>query len=133
MGVSRELVRRWGENLNRPGDLHGLAIELDAPVAWLTHGGESALPANSHIGVRVGAETTVWREQLYSMTLAQLDDIPEAADIEFIQAHLEWAVFNNPEMATIARRSGDLRQSLTKAATSRGKTLENHITPAATR
>jgi hypothetical protein len=106
MGVSRELVRRWGENLNRPGDLHGLAVELDVPVAWLVHGGESALPANSHIGVRVGSETTVWREQLYSMTLAQLDDIPEAADVEFIQAHLEWAVFNHAEMATIARRSG---------------------------
>ena len=106
MGVSRELVRRWGENLNRPGDLQGLAAELEVPMEWLLHGGELALPANSHVGVRVGAEAKALREQLFALTLTKLEEISDHADIEFIQAHLEWTVINNPEMATVARRAG---------------------------
>lgn len=106
LGVSRELVRRWSENLDLPGDLLGLAVELGVPVDWLRNGGESALLANSHIGVRVGEDANALREQLFALTFAELENIPDDADIDFIQAHLEWKVFNDLQMATIARRCG---------------------------
>ena len=106
MGVSRELVRRWGENLNRPADIAKLAVLLDAPEQWLEHGGEGYLPANSHLGVRVGEESMKWRQQLYAMTLEAVGEMPESDDPAYIQAYLEWAVYNKPEMAVCARRAG---------------------------
>ena len=106
LDVSRELVRRWGEGLNKPQNLEKLAETLGVPVKWLTEGGDSSLLANSELGVRVGKEALALREQLYSLTLEHLADVPETADLPFIQAYLEWAVFNHPEMARVARQAG---------------------------
>ena len=106
LGVSRELVRRWGENLNRPQDLAMVAETLEVPHMWLEAGGEAGLPASSHVGVRVGRESFELREQLYSMTLAHLALVPETADLPYIQAYLERAVFNHRDLATVARQAG---------------------------
>lgn len=106
LGVSRELVRRWGENLNKPTDLSKVAETLGVPLMWLEAGGEAGLPANSCLGVRVGKASFALREQLYSMTLKHLAEIPETADLTYIQACLEWVVFNHPDMAKVARQAG---------------------------
>lgn len=112
LGVSRELVRRWGENIHRPTCLPQLAELLNAPLAWLEDGGEQNLPANSHIGVRVGEQALLWREQLYSMTLQVIADLPDEADVQQAQAFIEQAVFNQPEMAQAARRAGGRWQTV---------------------
>ncbi|MBK3779897.1 helix-turn-helix transcriptional regulator [Paraburkholderia aspalathi] len=106
LGVSRELVRRWGADMNRPSSVEQLATLLDVPVQWLEVGGEEFLAANSYLGVRVGEEAKVWREKLYALTLAILDEVPENDDPAYLQAYMEWAVFNKPEMAQAARRAG---------------------------
>jgi len=106
LGVSRELVRRWGENLNKPADLARVAEALGVPHMWLEAGGEAVLPASSHVGVRVGEESFALREQLYAMTLEHLSQVPEAADLPYIQAYLERAVFNHRDMAKVARQAG---------------------------
>lgn len=106
MGVSRELARRWRADIHRPSAMDKLAKLLDVPHKWLEEGGEDNLPANSHLGVRVGEEAKFWRVQLFNMTLAILDDIPEEIDdAEYIQAYVEWAVYNRPAMAQAARRA----------------------------
>lgn len=106
MTVSRELVRRWGAGINAPTRLPELAQLLNAPLKWLEEGGEHNLPANSHIGVRVGAEALHWREQLYSLTVDVITEVPDHADESYTQAFIEWSVFNRPEMANVARRAG---------------------------
>jgi DNA-binding transcriptional regulator YiaG len=106
LGVSWELVRRWGADLNRPSSVDKLAILLDVPESWLEEGGEEFLAADSHLGVRVGEEAKDWREKLYALTLGILDEVPENDDPTFLQAYIEWAVFNKPEMAQAARRAG---------------------------
>ncbi|WP_126223646.1 helix-turn-helix domain-containing protein [Burkholderia ambifaria] len=110
LGVSRELVRRWGADIHRPSSLDKLSELLDVPQKWLEEGcGEDCqnLPANSHLGVRVGEESKFWREQLYNMTLSVLGEIPEETDdVSYIQAYVEWTVYNRPPMAQAARRAG---------------------------
>lgn len=106
LGVSRELVRRWGADMNRPSSVEQLATVLDVPVQWLEDGGEEFLAADSYLGVRVGEEAKVWREKLYALTLAILEEVPEYDDPAYLQAYIEWAVFNKPEMAQAARRAG---------------------------
>lgn len=106
MGVSRELVRRWGADIHRPSNIAELAKELQVPVDWLAEGGEENLPANSHLGVRVGEEALLWREQLYGLTQAVVADIPDDQDEAYAQATIEWAVYNHFELARAARRAG---------------------------
>lgn len=106
LGVSRELVRLWGENLNKPTHLAMVAEALEVPLMWLEAGGEAGLLASSHIGVRVGRESFALREQLYAMTSEHLSQVPEAADLPYIQAYLERAVFNHWDMAKVARQAG---------------------------
>jgi transcriptional regulator with XRE-family HTH domain len=106
MGVSRELVRRWGADIHRPNVMTQLAELLNVPQAWLEDGGEENLPANSHIGVRVAEEALQWREQLFGLTQAVVADLPDTADESYAQAYIEWAVANKFEMARAARRAG---------------------------
>lgn len=108
LGVSRELVRRWGSDIHRPTSTHmeALATLLNVPQAWLEEGGEQNLPANSHLGVRVGDEALLWREQLYGMTQVVVSELPDGADEQYGQAYIEWAVFNKFELAQAARRAG---------------------------
>lgn len=106
LGVSRELVRLWGANVHRPTNLAELAAVLDVPVNWLEFGGQVHLPANSHIGVRVGQENLLYREELYAKTLALMPEIPEEAEVDYAQAYVEWAVFNKEGFSHVARRAG---------------------------
>lgn len=106
MGVSRELVRRWGADVHRPAVMKELAELLNVPQAWLEDGGEENLPANSHIGVRVAEEALQWREQLYGLTQAVVAELPDSADESYAQAFIEWSVFNKFELAQAARRAG---------------------------
>lgn len=106
LGVSRELVRRWGLNIHRPSHMEALAELLHVPFDWLAEGGEENLPANSHLGVRVGDEAMLWREELYGMTQSVVSDLPDGADQEYGQATIEYAVFSNFELAQAARRAG---------------------------
>lgn len=106
IGVSRELTRLWSAGMHRPSDLVALANTLDVPVTWLEFGGEESLPADSHIGVRVGFEALHYREQLYGMTTAILADIPYDAGEGQIQELIEQSVMNSPVIAKLARRAG---------------------------
>lgn len=108
LAVTRELVRRWRENINRPPEarLAALAVVLDVPVAWLIHGGEATLPANSHLGVRVGEEAAIWRESLYSLELPVVAELSDDVDDSYAQAYMEHAVMTRPELAQAARRAG---------------------------
>ena len=117
LNVSRELVRRWTSDINpTPRErLEALATFLEVPLAWLAQGGLEHLPANSRIGLRVGEQALQWREYLYGLTQAALTELADLSDESLVQAHLEWVVFNNPEMAAAARRAGGRWQFLGNA------------------
>lgn len=106
LGVSREIVRRWKDGTHRPSRLGELADVVNAPLAWLQFGGEQHLPANTSIGVRVGGEALAARENLYGLTVALVDALPENPTAEEAMALLEHAVTTRPEMAALARRAG---------------------------
>lgn len=114
LNVTRELVRRWRENINPPPEhrMEALSVVLDAPVAWLIGGGETNLPANSHLGVRVGEEALLWRETLYSLELPVVAELPDDVDDSFARAYIEHAVMTRPELAQAARRAGGRWQSV---------------------
>ncbi|GBG14376.1 diguanylate phosphodiesterase [Novimethylophilus kurashikiensis] len=112
LGVSRELVRRWGENIHRPSCVPELAELLQVPLDWLEYGGEEYLPANSHIGVRVGEENLLWREQLFGMTLDVVAELPDDVDVPQAQAYIEDAVFTRYDLAHAARRAGGRWQTV---------------------
>lgn len=106
MGVSRELVRRWGLDINTPSCIEELATFLNVPADWLKHGGEERLPANSHLGVRVGKEAMDWREVLYGLTQSLLAEIDMSYGESYVQAYIEGATFSNPQLAAAARKAG---------------------------
>lgn len=106
MGVSRELVRRWASNAYKPASIPDLAAVLQVPETWLMEGGEKNLPASSHLGVRVGEEAEDWRERLFALTQSLLAEAPEEATEQYLQAFIEWSVFNRFELAQAARRAG---------------------------
>lgn len=119
LGVSREIIRRWRENINESSYAVQLAEFLGVPLNWLEKGGEAALPANTHLGVRVGGvyrdseghvtfvgEYAKNREQMYALTQALLAEVPDDASESFIQAFVENAVFNRYKLIQTARRAG---------------------------
>lgn len=107
VGVSREWARRWGLGMNLPtGRMQEIASLLSVPVAWLEHGQVSTLPADSHIGVRVGEEASVAREELFAMTLKLVSEIPESATEDEFRAIIEKNVFAVPRMSQLSRRAG---------------------------
>lgn len=114
MNRSRELVRRWGLNIHVPTELDALAQFLGVPLAWLEHGGEENLPADSHLGVRVGDEYKGYREQLYAIisNLYATEEINSGQDEDYQRAYIEWVVHNRPEVSRIARRAGGRWQVL---------------------
>lgn len=106
MGVSRELARRWGEDTNQPTNVARLAELLKVPEAWLRDGGDACLPADSHVGVRVGAEADEVREALYGMTSAIHADLPEDASEDELRVFIEKAIFEKAWLAKAARQAG---------------------------
>jgi transcriptional regulator with XRE-family HTH domain len=105
-GVSRELVRRWGIGLNRPTKIAKLAEYLDVPVEWLEHGDVNSLPANSHIGARVGKEAISYREEIYGMTILALASLSDEASSGDIQMYIENIVMANLSLSEAARCAG---------------------------
>jgi hypothetical protein len=106
LGVSREIVRCWKEGTYLPSRLSELACVVNAPLSWLQHGGEQHLPANSHIGVRVGEEALAVRERLYSLTMGIVNPLPDTMDAKEVTTLLEHAVMTRPELLLLARRAG---------------------------
>ncbi len=119
IGVSREIARRWAAGTNQTQRTAELSQLLGVPQDWLEHGGEQYLPANSHLGVRVGGvykdergnttfvgEAAKYREQLYALTQSILAEVPDDANESYTQAYIEWAVCNKFELAQVARRAG---------------------------
>lgn len=115
MGVSRELVRRWRNNVHQPRDLARLAEVLNVPSVWLEMGGGDKLPANSHIGVLVGEPAMFERERLYGMTLSLLGELPDDASQSEMQALIEHAVMTRPSLAEVARHAGGRWQAASGA------------------
>lgn len=108
MRVSRELARRWGENLHPPrGErLEKLAELLRVPKSWLLSGCQEDLAAESHIGVRVGEEALRWREVLYSLTHRVLEEVSgDAVDADYVGA-INRALVAQTEVRDAARRAG---------------------------
>lgn len=106
LGVSRESVRLWCNGSAMPVNLEGLATALNVPSLWLELGGDEHLPADSHLGVRVGFDCMDAREQLYGLTLAVLADSDDDLDEACLMAHLEQVVAQRKLMATLARKAG---------------------------
>lgn len=105
-GVSRELVRRWGVGLNRPTNLQALSAYLGVPLEWLEDGDSSVLPANSHVGVRLGNEAKRYREALYGMTVNLLAELDEGVSQLEAQALIEQTVMTHEAFSETARRAG---------------------------
>jgi len=112
MGVTRELVRRWGVGLNKPTNLEKLARVMNVPVGWLEVGDATLLRANSLLGVRVGRDAAIQREALFALTQQRLSEVGEYGEASYIQASLEWAVFDTPALASRARKAGGRWQYL---------------------
>lgn len=106
LGVCREIVRLWCDGKAVPRNLERLAAALDVPYRWLESGGEENLPADTHLGVRVGFECMAAREQLYGLTLAALADVDDGLNEECLMAYLEQGVVQHKVMATLARKAG---------------------------
>lgn len=83
-----------------------LAELFHVPVVWLAEGGEHNLTADTHIGVRVGAESLMYKENLYAKTIGLLADIPEDADVAYAQAFIEKAISQSKTLKYMARRAG---------------------------
>lgn len=79
---------------------------LDVPEIWLESGGEMHLPANSHIGVRVGRESLMYRESRYAKTIELIPGIPRNSDLDYAQAFIENQLRTNQSLSKIARRAG---------------------------
>ena len=106
MGVSHDVVRLWEEDVQVPSDITTLARVLDVPAIWLECGGEMHLPANSHIGVRVGRESLMYRESLYAKTIELIPGIPRNSGLDYAQAFIEYQLTTNQSLSKIARRAG---------------------------
>jgi transcriptional regulator with XRE-family HTH domain len=108
LDVSREIVRQWSNDLARPRvtRLAGLAMLLEVPVSWLESGSLSQLAANSRLGVRVGADRTVWKETLYALTVRYLGDCCDEVSEEKCNEFIGVAIDSMEEMKNVARKAG---------------------------
>lgn len=108
LDVSREIVRRWSNELARPRvtRLAELALLLEVPVSWLEAGALSQLAASSRLGVRVGADRTVWKETLYALTVRYLGDCCDEVSEEKCNEFVEVAIDSMEEMKNAARKAG---------------------------
>jgi hypothetical protein len=105
--VSRELSRRWRLDKSRfLGDLNSLATLLNVPAKWLEIGGEEHLPANSHLGQRLGVQRDNSKQLLYAATLSLITNLPDDATENELMRAIELNVFTSPLLSRLARRAG---------------------------
>ncbi|TCP11329.1 hypothetical protein [Simplicispira metamorpha] len=101
-----DVIRLRGEKSQSSDEITRIARVLDVPAIWLQYGGEVHLPANSHIGVRVGKESFIYRESLYSKTIEFYSNLSENCDPDCAQALVEQQLENDQELSKISRRAG---------------------------
>lgn len=104
--VDCDVIRLRGEISHSSDEITRIARVLDVPAIWLQYGGEVHLPANSHIGVRVGKESFMYRESLYSKTIELYSNASENCDPDCVQALVEQQLENDQELSKISRRAG---------------------------
>ena len=100
------MIRLRGEKSQSSDEITRIARVLDVPASWLQYGGEVNLPANSHIGVRVGKESFIYRESLYSKTIELYSNASENCEPGCVQALVEQQLENDQELSKISRRAG---------------------------
>lgn len=105
-GVSREAARRWCIDATPTVSIELIAEAVQAPAKWLEVGGAGNLPADSHLGLRVGDLALQLREELYAATLPLIVELPDDATDVQMMANIEEAVNARPELARLARQSG---------------------------
>lgn len=107
LNLSHEAVRRWRAGLSQPSRISVLASALNVPCDWLRNGGEEFLPADSHLGVRVGELAMDCREKLYGLTCRAIyEQLPDDVDDMTLQKLMEALVRNNQPMSKLARQAG---------------------------
>jgi hypothetical protein len=106
LGLSREACRKWKIGRNLPMNMAALAGFLNVPLDWLVAGGETCLPANSHLGVRLGQEALKYRETLYGATLSLLTELDDGASVQETQVFIDHAVMSRQALSELARRAG---------------------------
>jgi hypothetical protein len=79
---------------------------LDVPLLWLEYGEISSLPANSHLGVRVGKEGLMYREMIREMTKEFLLENSDMIPWQHVQTIIEFKVMTETDFASAARRAG---------------------------
>lgn len=89
-----------------------LAKQLQVPVQWMLQGLVNDLPANSHLGIRVGVEAQKWCEALYGLTLSWVAQCADEIKDDALASALDDAVFSNSMMSNAARRAGGRWQLL---------------------
>lgn len=105
-GVTPEAARQWCNGIALNRNVQRIASALDVPVRWLEFGGARRLPANSPLGIRVGAEAEAARNRLHEVTLALLQESEDQSANEEVMAGIGLTVFERQEMAVLARRAG---------------------------
>ena len=106
LSVSYETVRDWSLDEDKPEDMEALANLLKVPRRWLEEGGIEHLPANSHIGGRVGKQARELREILFSQTLENVGEVTDDANAAEIQLWLDSVVNMIPTLKSTSRRAG---------------------------
>lgn len=105
LGVSRAAVSLWVSGKNEPAahrvDL--MAQVLDVPVDWLILGDAECLPADSHIGVRVGTEAKLWRLELREITK---DLVGGLSDEDAFNEFVEQLCADSYPFRSASRRAG---------------------------
>lgn len=82
-----------------------LENRLKVPLDWIASGEPELLRADSHIGLLVGEAAIAARERLYGLTLSWLAAALEEDEGE-LGGILERMVFDDPDMALLARKAG---------------------------
>lgn len=105
VGVSRSAVSNWTSGKCHPSERRTelIAQALGIPAEWLAAGGAERLPADSHIGVRVGTEALFWRTELKAITHDLVGG--EANEIAFNE-RVEQLCVSSDHFRVVARRAG---------------------------
>lgn len=105
LNVSRSAVSLWVSGKHEPAahraDL--IAQVLEVPVDWLLLGDAECLPADSHVGVRVGTEAILWRVELREITR---DLAGGESDEDAFNVRVEQLCADSAEFRSVSRKAG---------------------------
>lgn len=108
MSLSREAVRKWRMGNTKPTRLDDLAKALNVPLRWLKQGGMQHLPADSHLGVKVGKMAMDCREKLMGLTTSIIsqhlhDDDADGSGLRELSDKL---AREDAQLSRLARQAG---------------------------